>query len=457
MSTIVTNLQLMSGYFNSGATREYDYRKEQLQKLKKTVLKYEDALNAALYKDLHKSKEESWLTEIGMVISEIDYFIKNLDTLMQPKKVATNLLNIPGKSYIVPEPLGVILIIAPWNYPFQLSFMPLVGAISAGNCVVLKPSEFATATEAVMKKIIDETFDIKYVICINGDGATVIPEMMNNFTFNHVFYTGSTAVGKKIYQMAAENLVPVTLELGGKSPCLVTKHANIKVAAKRIAFVKFSNAGQMCIAPDYLLVHRDVKEKLIEELKKTIVAFYGEQPIKSYDYGRIINAKQFARLMGYLVGAKIVYGGTHNEELLYICPTIMDNVSMEDAIMQEEIFGPLLPVLTYNTQEEAYNIMKQHANPLAFYIFTDDKKEADAWLQKVASGSAVVNTTGVFYFNKNLPFGGRGNSGIGNYHGKFSFDTFSHQKAVLKKSLWPDFAIAYPSYKGKINMLKKII
>ncbi|ODT34873.1 MAG: aldehyde dehydrogenase family protein [Sphingobacteriales bacterium 41-5] len=456
MNAINTNLQLMRNYFETGATKPFDFRKEQLQKLKGAVEKYQDQLNDALHKDLGKSKEEVWFTETGMVISEINYFMKHLEGLMKPQKVATNLLNIPGKSYIMPEPLGVALIIGPWNYPFQLLFVPLIGAIAAGNCVMLKPSEFASNTEAVMQQMIAEVFDIKYVSYVTGDGATVVPEMLQNFTFDHIFFTGGTEVGKKIYGMAAERLVPVTLELGGKNPCVVTANANLKVSAKRIASVKFSNAGQMCIAPDYLLVHHSVKDKMLEELKNTIREFYTDRPVESYDLGRIINQKQFARLMGYLQHANIFYGGTHNEEMRYIAPTIIDSAGTNDAMMKEEIFGPILPVLSYQTEQEACDMIKINANPLAFYVFTDDKKEADNWLEKIPSGNAAVNTAAFFYMNKNLPFGGRGNSGIGRYHGKFSFETFSHQKAVLKRPTWPDLKIAYPSYKGKLGIMKKV-
>lgn len=457
MSTIITSLLSMRDFFESGHCETYAFRKAKLQKLKEIILKYEEDLYEALYTDLRKNKEEVWLTETGMVISEINFFIKNLANLMEPKKVGTNLTNFPGKSYIMPEPLGVVLIIGPWNYPFQLLFMPLIGAIAAGNAVVLKPSEFAPATEQVMQKIITETFHFTHVKCISGDGATVIPEMMNHFRFDHVFYTGSTTVAKSIYQMAATQLVPVTLELGGKSPCVVTKEADLKVAAKRIAFVKFSNAGQMCVAPDYILVDEAVKERFMELLKETITRFYGTNPLDSYDFGRIINPKQFHRLLHYLEGSKVIFGGEHNEELLYIAPTLIDNPSTESAIMKEEIFGPLLPVIPFKTDSEALEIIRRNANPLAFYVFTENKIKADKWLQQVPSGSSCVNAAAVFYFNKNLPFGGRGNSGTGQYHGKFSFETFSHQKAVLKMPTWPDLPLAYPSFKGRLGLLKRIV
>lgn len=457
MSAIITNLNAVRAHFETGGTQSIDVRKEHLKKLKAAILKNEDEINEALYKDLHKSKEEIWLTETGMVISEIDHCLKNLRKWMKPKKVSTNLLNLPGKSMISPEPLGVALIIGPWNYPFQLSLVPLVGAIAAGNCAVVKPSEYAVHTAEVIAKIMSETFSADYILCVNGDGASVVPEMMNNFRFDHVFFTGGTAVGRLIYKMAADKLVPVTLELGGKSPCVVTENANLKVAAKRIASIKFSNAGQMCIAPDYLLVQESVKDKFLPVLKEAIKNFYGDKPEKSYDFGRIVNEKQFQRLTGYLSEGHITLGGEHSRDELYIAPTILEDVSVDDPVMQEEIFGPLLPVLSYRSEEEALGIIKKNPDPLAFYVFTDKNKEADRWLQNVPSGNAAVNVAALFYLNKNLPFGGRGDSGAGRYHGKFSFDTFSHQKAVLKRPTWPDFAVAYPSYKGKLGILKKFI
>ena len=286
----------MRSYFNSGITKPIAFRRQQLIKLGDAVLKREQSFHEALYTDLKKSPEECWVTETGFLTAEINATLKNLKQWLEPEKVATNLLNLPSKSYIVKEPLGVVLIIGPWNYPLQLLFTPLVGAIAAGNCVVLKASEFAQATAGVMKQIIEETFDPLYVQFIEGDGALVVPELMNNFSFDHVFYTGSTAVGKLIYKMAAEKLVPVTLELGGKSPCVVEKDANINVAARRIAMTKFSNAGQMCVAPDYVLVHESVKESLVAALKSTIGNFFGEKAEESYNYGKIINEKQFNRL-----------------------------------------------------------------------------------------------------------------------------------------------------------------
>jgi aldehyde dehydrogenase (NAD+) len=323
---LLTSLQRLRSYFNSGITKEYNFRKEQLKKLKTSILKHEQDLYDALYADLKKSAEETWVTETGLVISELNAAMKNLHFWMQPENVETNLLNIPSSSKVLKEPLGVVLIIGPWNYPFQLLINPLVGPIAAGNCAVLKPSEFASATDAVMKKVIEEVFPPEYVLYVQGDGATVVPEMMNNFTFDHVFYTGSTVVGKIIYKMAAEKLVPVTLELGGKSPCVVESDANIKVAARRIAIAKFSNAGQMCVAPDYVLVHESIKERFISAITGVIKNFFTDRPEQNYNYGKIINEKQFDRIVNYLSNAKIVFGGRTDKQQLFIEPTLLDNV-----------------------------------------------------------------------------------------------------------------------------------
>ncbi|HQV55127.1 MAG TPA: aldehyde dehydrogenase family protein, partial [Chitinophagaceae bacterium] len=344
----ISSLENLRTFFNSGNTQSYAFRKEQLNRLKSSILKHEQDLYDALYTDLKKSPEEVWVTETGMVISELNTAIKKLSKWMKPKRVSTNLLNLPSRSRILSEPLGVVLIIAPWNYPFQLLINPLIGAIAAGNCVVLKPSEFAPATDAVMKKIIEETFPKEYILYVQGDGAAVIPEMMNNFTFDHVFYTGSTAVGKIIYKMAADKLTPVTLELGGKSPCVVESDANIKVAARRIAMTKFSNAGQMCVAPDYVLVHESVKEKFIGSMKESIENFFSSTPEESYNYGKIINAKQFDRLNNYLQQGKVAHGGRTDKEKLFIEPTLLTDVSMNADVMKDEIFGPILPIFSFN-------------------------------------------------------------------------------------------------------------
>jgi aldehyde dehydrogenase (NAD+) len=339
----------------------------------------------------------------------------------------------------------------------QLLFTPLIGAIAAGNCVVLKPSEFAPATSAVMKKIIEENFSKEYVLYAEGEGAAIVPQMMNDFHFDHIFYTGSTAVGRIIYQMAAEQLIPVTLELGGKSPCIVESDAKISAAAKRIALTTFSNAGQMCVAPDYVLVHQSIKEKFVDELKKVTKQFFSENPSASYNYGKIINEKQFHRLVNYLQEGKIVYGGRHDSSSLYIEPTIMEDASLHATIMKEEIFGPVLPVLSFNTFEEAKAIIDRNPNPLAFYVFTESHEKEKQWLEKISFGGGCVNNASWHLTNLNLPFGGRGNSGIGAYHGKYSFDVFSHQKAVMKTPTWFDPKIKYPPFQGKLNLFRKMI
>jgi aldehyde dehydrogenase (NAD+) len=447
----------MREYFETGVTKSYDFRKQQLLKLKATVQKYEIEIFEALHKDLHKSKEECWITENGFFLSELGVAVKKLSSWMKRVRVGTNLLNIPSSSYIMAEPMGVVLIISPWNYPFQLLVTPLIGAIAAGNCVVLKPSELAPATAALMKKIIDETFDPQYISYIEGDGATVVPELMNNFIFDHVFYTGSTAVGKSIYELAAKNLVPVTLELGGKSPCIVEADADVKTAAKRIAMPKFSNAGQMCVAPDYLLVHHSIKDELVNELKKVIHNFFGDDAQKSDFFGRIINDKQFTRLEKYLSSGKLLAGGKTDKANLYIEPTLLEIDNVLDPIMQEEIFGPVLPILSFTDMEEALKIIKQHKNPLAMYVFTSSAEKEIKWLNAVPFGGGCINNASLHLTNHKLPFGGRGASGMGSYHGKFSFDTFSHKKAVMKTPTWLDLALKYPPYTGKLNLFKKAI
>ncbi len=453
----INNLLQMRSYFDSSATQNYKFRKQQLTKLKEAVIKFEQPLHAALYTDLKKSPEECWATETGFFLVELNTALKNLDKWMQPEKVSTNLVNLPSKSYNLSEPLGVVLIIGPWNYPFQLLFTPLVGALAAGNCAVLKAPEFAPATSAVMQQLINETFDKKYVQLIQGDGAIVIPEMMNNFTFDHVFYTGSTAVGKIIYKMAAERLVPVTLELGGKSPCVVESDANIKIAAKRIAMPKFSNVGQMCVAPDYVLVHSSKKAELVAALKNTIQQFFGDDAAESYSYGKIINEHQFNRLTGYLQQGKIVHGGRTNKEKLFIEPTILEDVALSDSVMKEEIFGPILPILTFNTTEEAKHIIANNPNPLAFYVFTSSKEKEEEWLNGIAFGGGCINNASWHLTNHNMPFGGRGISGTGQYHGKYSFETFSHKKGIMKTPTWFDPSIKYPPFNGRLKLFKWMI
>lgn len=448
-------LHALRNYFNSGATRPYAFRKEQLKKLRAAILQYERPIYDALHTDLKKSPEESWVTETGFLVGAINSTLKGLREWMQPERVPTNLVNFPSSSRIIRDPLGVVLIIGPWNYPIQLLFAPLIGAIAAGNCVVLKSSEFAPATAAVMKKIITENFSPNHVLYTEGDGAQVVPGMMNTFRFDHVFYTGSTGTGKIIYKMAAEQLIPVTLELGGKSPAIVESDANIPVAARRIALTKFSNAGQMCIAPDYVLVHASKKEKLVNALKENVQSFYTGEG--DYNYGKIINEKQFNRLTGYLKQGNIIHGGKHDISKLYIEPTIMENVPLDASLMKEEIFGPLLPIIPFNTMEEAKKVIQNNPDPLAFYIYTSDSRREKEWIESVSFGGGCVNNSSWHFTNHNLPFGGRGNSGVGQYHGRATYDVFTHRKAILKTPAWFDPAIKYPPWKGKLKLFRWLV
>ena len=452
----ISGLENMRRYYNSGVTRPYKFRVEQLRNLKKRILAHEKELYKALHTDLKKSPEETWVTEIGLVIAELNVAIKNLRQWMEPESVPTTLVNLPSQSRILREPMGVVLIIAPWNYPMYLLFTPLIGALAAGNCVVLKPSEHAAATADVMQKIISG-FDTEYIQYVEGDGETVVSAMLNEFRFDHIFYTGSTAVGWIIYKQAADKLVPVTLELGGKSPCVVADDANIKVAARRIAIAKFSNAGQMCVAPDYVLVHESKKKELEEALKSSITQFFGDKPEESYNYGKIINEGQFKRISNYLQNGKIIYGGRTDISNLFIEPTILTDVSRDSPVMKDEIFGPILPIVTFATNEEAKTIIAKNPNPLAFYIYTSSRKNAAEWITSVPAGGVCINNSSWHLTNHHLPFGGRGTSGMGDYHGRYSFEVFSHRKAIMKTPTWFDPDIKYPPFKGKLGLFKKFI
>ena len=450
----IERLQTMRSYFNSGATRTYAFRIQQLKAFKAALIKYEEEFYDALYKDLKKTKEECWVTENGLLMQELNYALKNLKTWMQPQRVGTSMLNLPSSSYLYPSSKGAVLVIGTWNFPLQLLLIPVAGAIAAGNCVVIKPSEFAPATGAVVEKMIDEIFPKELAIVVQGDGAMVVPEMMNAFRFDHVFYTGSIPVGKSIYQMAAKELVPVTLELGGKDPCVVEADADLKAAARRIAAGKFTNAGQMCVCPDYLLVHQDVKDKLIELIKETTAKFYSDKPEDAYGYGKIINEKRFDKLVSYLSQGNIIMGGGNDKTKLFIAPTMLDNVSLDSPVMQEEIFGPVLPVISFNNSQEAIDIINRHPNPLSFYVFTGSKKKEEEWIEQIQFGTGCINNAAWQFTNHHLPFGGVGQSGMGGYHGKHTFDVFTHYKSVMKTPTWFDPAIKYPPLKGKLKLLK---
>ncbi|WP_353932076.1 aldehyde dehydrogenase [Okeanomitos corallinicola TIOX110] len=441
-------------FFQTGKTKDVNFRLTQLKILKQLVIENKEAVKEALKADLCKSEFETYATEIG-VIKEIDYAIKNIKNWAKPKKAAVpwDFFNYSAKIY--PEPLGVVLIIGPWNYPFQLIISPLVGAISAGNCSILKPSEIAPHTANLVSQLISKYFPPEYIKVIEG-GVETSQKLLAE-KFDHIFFTGGTAIGKIVMAAAAKHLTPVTLELGGKSPCIVDSQINLEHTIKRIIWGKFINAGQTCIAPDYLLVDKKIKADLVQSLKKCIQEFYGENPEISPDFPRIISQKHFDRLTKFLNCGEIIAGGETNSETFYIAPTLLDNVSFTDAVMEEEIFGPILPIIEYTDIEEAINLINSKPKPLALYIFSDDKNLQQKILQETSSGGVCINDTIMQVGISSLPFGGVGDSGIGSYHGKAGFDTFSHDKSVLKNTFLFDLNWRYAPYKGKLSLLKKII
>lgn len=440
-------------FFETHATKAYDFRINQLKKLKKAISSSENEIIEALRKDLNKPEFEAYATEIGIIYDEINFSINNLSDWMQKQEVNTPLLHFPSESFIVNEPLGVVLIIAPWNYPFQLTIGPLIGAIAAGNCAILKPSEFTPNTSAILSKIIAENFDKNYVALVEGEGHLTIPTLMENFVFDHVFFTGSTAVGKNIAQLAAKNLVPTTLELGGKSPAIIHEDANLKVAAKRIIWGKFINAGQTCVAPDYLLIHENIKAEFVQLLKSEIA----ELSLESKNFTKIINQKRFDVLKTYLAEGSIIIGGEVDEKVLYISPTLIENLDKNAKVMQDEIFGPILPIFSYKNLTEVFEFVQTHKNPLALYLFTNNDKTEEEILTKIPFGGGCINNTLIHLGNPELPFGGRGNSGMGSYHGKFGFNVFSHQKAIIKTATWLDPSIKYPPYSELKTKLIKMV
>lgn len=441
-------------FFKTQQTKNIRFRKMYLEKLCDLILVNENLLYEAIYKDFGKSKFDTFTTEISFILNDIKYYLKNLKSLSKPKKVNTNLANQFGKSRIHSEPLGNILVIGAWNYPYQLSFSPIVAALAAGNCCILKPSEIAENTMKVMAKIINENFPPEYLYVYEG-GIDETTELLK-LKFDKIFFTGSTKVGKIVYKAAAENLTPVTLELGGKSPAIITKDANLEVAAKRIVWGKFLNAGQTCVAPDYLLVEESVREQFLEMLRKNIQQFkYDPQ---SEHYTKIINAKNFQRLIKLIDHDKLYFGGNSDEEKRYIEPTILTNINWKDEVMQEEIFGPILPVISFTNFNLILNEILEHDKPLAAYLFTNTTEEKESFTNKLSFGGGCINDVIMHLGNENLPFGGVGNSGIGNYHGKFGFETFSHQKAVLERATWGEPNIKYPPYsEKKLSWIKRFL
>lgn len=441
-------------FFNSQKTKSIKFRKMYLEKLRDLIIKNEELLYAAIYKDFGKSRFDTYTTEISFILKDIDFYLKNLNSLSKPKKVKTNLANQLGTSKIHSEPLGCTLVIGAWNYPYQLSLSPMIAALAAGNTCIVKPSEVAEHTMKAMAKIINENFPNDYIFVAEG-AVEEITEILK-LKFDKIFFTGSTKVGQIVYEAAAKNLTPVTLELGGKSPAIVTANADFEVAAKRIVWGKFLNAGQTCVAPDYILVDEKVKDSFLDTLKSYIQKF-NYQP-DSEHYTKIINRRNFDRLVNYIEKDKIYFGGKYDSQKLHIEPTIMHQINWEDAVMQEEIFGPILPVLTFNNFNEALLKISEKEKPLAAYLFTNNSEEKESFTSKISFGGGCINDVVMHLSNENLPFGGVGNSGIGNYHGKFGFETFSHQKAVLERVNWGEPDLKYPPYtEKKMNWIKKLL
>ena len=442
--------------FESGKTRPLAWRKAQLVAMIKMLEDNADEFSAALKQDLGRGTEEAWLYDIGFSITEIELIIKNLKKWTEPRKVSTPLVSLPGSSHRVPQPLGVVLVIAPWNYPIQLLMIPVAGAIAAGNAVVMKPSEVSSATSAVLGKLVPQYFDKDAIAIVEG----AVPETTQLLAekFDHIFYTGNGTVGRVVMRAAAENLTPVTLELGGKSPTIVDKSANLAIAGRRIAWAKYVNAGQTCVAPDYVLAHADVADKLVDEIRKSVKDFYGADPKQSGDFARISSPRHFSRLKAMLTSGKIAIGGESDEQQRYIAPTVLVDVTASDSVMQEEIFGPILPVLTVQSIDEAINFVNARSHPLALYVFAEDQKVNDKVVASTISGGVTVNGTIFHMTGPFLPFGGVGESGMGAYHGRAGVDTFQHLKPVLKRSTRVDAPLAYPPYtKRKFAILKKFI
>jgi len=431
------------------------YRKETLKKLLYNIQKSEDLIIKALYDDFKKPEFEAVVTETSYVISDLKDVIKNINKWAKPKRIFPSLLNFPSSDKIYKEPYGSVLIIAPWNYPFQLALCPLIAAVAAGNRVTLKPSELTPHTSAVIARIIEKTFHINHVEVFEG-GVEVSNQLLAK-RWDYIFFTGSVAVGKIVAKAAAENLTPVTLELGGKNPCIVDETADLKLAAKRIVWGKFINAGQTCIAPDYIMVQKNMKVNFITYLMEEIIKAYGKKIDKSPDFARIINTKNWYRLTNMIQNENILFGGESDANKLYIAPTLLEEPDLDSPVMKEEIFGPILPILTYENENDIEKVVSRYEKPLSFYIFSENNSFSKKLIKKYSFGGGCINDTVVHFSNKRLPFGGVGHSGIGAYHGQLSFDTFSHHKSIVKKGNWLDLPMRYAPYKDKLASIKRIL
>lgn len=431
-------------FFAKGATFEVSYRIEALNRLEQAILKYEDRLYEALKEDLGKSRPEAYMCEVGLTLSELRYVKKHVQSWSRDRRVLTPLAQFHAKSFTVQEPYGVVLVMSPWNYPVLLTLEPLIGALAAGNCCVVKPSAYSPATSKVMAELIREAFSEEYVAVVEG-GRKENQSLLEQ-KFDYIFFTGGVTVGKMVMEKASAHLTPVTLELGGKSPCIIDHTANLKLAARRLVFGKYLNCGQTCVAPDYVLAEQSVKDELLEYIKKEIRRQFGKRPLQNPSYGKMINRKHFDRVLRLIDREKLVCGGESSEDSLQIAPTVLQQVTEQDAVMQEEIFGPVLPVLTVKNMDEAYAFVKNRPQPLALYIFTSDKQTEDKFLREAPFGGGCVNDTIIHLATSNMGFGGVGNSGMGSYHGKKSFETFSHEKSIVKKYTWLDMPLRYQPY-----------
>lgn len=455
-SSIELLIEKQKEFFNSNKTKDIKFRKLQLSKLLSCLKENESLMYDAIYKDFKKSKFETYETELSLIYHEIKLAIKSLPKWSKRKKVSTGLPNFPGSSYIMPEPLGVTLVIGAWNYPYQLSILPAVSAIAAGNTAIIKPSELSENSSKIMAEILNTAFAEEVLHVVEG-GVEVNTELLKQ-KFDKIFFTGSSAVGKIVMKAASENLCPVVLELGGKSPAFILDDANIKIAAKRIVFGKFINGGQSCVAPDYLLIRKGIKEKFIEELKKQILQIHGPNPSESEAFTNIINQRHFERLLKLINENKVIFGGNYDKEKNYISPTLLNNVSWDDAVMQEEIFGPILPIIEFEELDDVIEKIKERDKPLALYIFSNCTKAIDKITKEISFGGGMINDTMAHLANANLPFGGVGYSGMGNYHGKFGFDAFSHQKSILYKTNLFEPFIKYPPYtNSKFRIMKWLL
>lgn len=444
-------------FFELGKSKNIDFRINELKKLKKIIQKNEEEILQALKKDLGKSNFEAYATEVGIIYDEINLHIKNIRKWAKREKRSSPIVHYPSKSYVYKEPYGVTLIIGPFNYPFQLVLAPLIGAISAGNTAIIKPSENTINTAKLLEKIINNNFDKGYISVVDPLGGKEVVSYLLDFPFDYIFFTGSVRVGKIVMEKAAKNLTPVTLELGGKSPCIVDSDADINLSAKRIVWGKFLNAGQTCVAPDYLFIHKNIKDKFLKALVKEIKNQFGENIKKSPDYPRIVNTISLDRFSNYLKDGEIYFGGEIDKETLYMEPTILTNVKLESLVMTDEIFGPILPVIEFNDLNEIISIINKREKPLALYYFSDSNKKIEYVIERTSAGGVTINDTIIHVANGNLPFGGVGPSGLGKYHGKDSFNTFTHTKSVMKRGTFIEFKIRFAPYNDRIKLLRKVM